>query len=144
MARHRKIDLPNKVPYRKARTREKGLGDRKRKAMAPLERDIQKAILDYLHSVPIYCWTNKTQGTYDPHKKIFRRNTTKKGISDILGVLPDGRFLAIEVKSKSGRLSPEQAEFIDRVNDLGGLAFVARSLEEVQNAIELCLKDTPA
>lgn len=81
------------------------------------------------------------------------------GVSDILGVLPTlvvggsppqapglsdrlvGRLLAIECKmpktgkTAAGLLRPEQAAFIDRVNRDGGLAFVARSVDDVRRAL---------
>jgi hypothetical protein len=46
-----------------------------------------------------------------------------------------GRVLAIEVKSATGRASPEQIAFIDKVNSFGGLGFIARSVEDVQAAL---------
>jgi len=54
-----------------------------------------------------------------------------KGVSDILGVLPDGRMLAIEVKSAGGRLTPEQKTFLLQAGNLGAVAFSARSIDEV-------------
>lgn len=39
-------------------------------------------------------------------------------------------FSAIEVKSATGRVSNEQQAFIDAVNDAGGYAGVARSIED--------------
>ena len=53
------------------------------------------------------------------------------GVSDILGILKDGRFLAIEVKSAKGRISPHQQLFLNEITARGGLAFVAKSVEEV-------------
>lgn len=82
------------------------------------------------------------------------------GVADILGVLPTfiegdspmhapgladrtiGRLLAIECKmpktdkTAAGSLRPEQAAFIDRVNASGGLAFVARSVDDVRRALQ--------
>lgn len=55
----------------------------------------------------------------------------EKGISDIIGCMPDGRFLAIKVKKPRGRVSPEQAEFIESVKKNDGVAFVAHSLDDV-------------
>ena len=52
------------------------------------------------------------------------------GSSDIIGITPDGRFLAVEVKTKTGRVSDEQQRFIDAVRRKGGVAGVARSVEE--------------
>ena len=59
----------------------------------------------------------------------------KKGSADILGVLPDGRFLAVECKSPTGRLTPEQSAFLERIRGLGGVAIVARSGRELDAAL---------
>lgn len=59
------------------------------------------------------------------------RGSMKKGVSDIIGCLPNGRFLAIEVKAPMGSVSDEQMEFIFDVRKNGGIAFVARSVEDV-------------
>lgn len=54
-----------------------------------------------------------------------------KGGSDLIGWTTDGRFIAVEVKSASGRLTPEQANFLEQVNKAGGIGICARSVEEV-------------
>ena len=54
----------------------------------------------------------------------------EKGISDIIGC-HNGRFLAIDIKTERGRVTPHQQRFIDRVNAAGGIGFVARSIEDV-------------
>lgn len=95
-----------------------------------LEKYIQKDILKYLRANNIYCWPNKTQGTYNPTLKRFMAGHTFKGPSDVLGILDTGQFLAIEVKSKTGKLSPEQKDFLQNINQRGGVAFMCRSLEE--------------
>ena len=58
-----------------------------------------------------------------------------KGCPDVLGQLKDGRFLACEVKAPAGRLRPEQALFLERINKTGGLGFVARNCRDVFNAL---------
>ena len=65
-----------------------------------------------------------------------------KGISDVLGCY-QGRFLAIEIKKHGGRVSPDQQKFIDRVNDEGGIAFVAWSVDDVVKRLGLQVKLTP-
>ncbi len=55
------------------------------------------------------------------------------GGSDLIGWVR-GRWLAIEVKTATGRVSPEQKTFINLVRTPGGLAGVARS---VKDAIEI-------
>ena len=39
----------------------------------------------------------------------------EKGIADILGIY-NGKFLAIEIKTARGRVSPEQQRFLANVN----------------------------
>lgn len=55
------------------------------------------------------------------------------GSSDLIGFTADGKFLAIEVKTETGRVSLEQQRFIDLVNKNGGVAFVARSIQDVRD-----------
>lgn len=59
-----------------------------------------------------------------------------KGCADIIGQMQDGRFLAIECKSADGRLTVEQAAFLDRVKRHGGVAGVARSIDDVDDIVE--------
>lgn len=96
-----------------------------------LERDVLKACLDYLHIQGIFCWrtNNIPAPTSDGH---FRRFVGLRGVSDLLGVCKDGRFLAVECKSSTGKLSSYQEEFQRRVAELGGVACVVRSVDELE------------
>jgi hypothetical protein len=98
------------------------------------EQAIQRAILELLRWRGIFCWKNNNSGIY-----VKARNTYipshAVGVSDILGVLPDGRILCVEVKTATGRLSEPQKLFLDSINERGGLAFVARSIEDVEKAL---------
>lgn len=58
-----------------------------------------------------------------------------RGCSDLIGMMKDGRLLAVEVKAPSGKLRTEQAEFLSLVRRFGGVAFVARSLSDVMREI---------
>lgn len=69
-----------------------------------------------------------------------------KGSSDLIGwrkvrITPDmvgtdvAQFVGVEVKTKTGRLRPEQKLWLEMVNDAGGLAIVARSPEEAQEKL---------
>lgn len=53
------------------------------------------------------------------------------GLPDITGCLKDGRGFWIEVKTVNGRISPHQERFIQNIKESGGIAFVARSLDDV-------------
>ena len=103
------------------------------------ERDIQAAILEYLErcsKVAFAYRQNTGQTKYDGEDGKTRWvRYGWVGCSDILGMLTNGRFLAIECKSRTGRLSPEQAAFLDAVNAGGGLGIVARSVDDVITAI---------
>ena len=73
-------------------------------------------------------------GIFDPVKKIYRKRHSQyhiRGVADILGCAR-GRFIAIEVKSRVGRQSPEQKAYGERLNASGGYYMVARSHEEVK------------
>lgn len=94
------------------------------------EGKIEHEIFNVLRDIGIFVFKCDRVGIYDPIKKIYRRSyniNRVKGVSDILGIAPGGRFLAIEVKTQSGKLSTDQRAFIRKVQDSGGIAFVARS-----------------
>ena len=100
-----------------------------------LEKEIENLILDYLSYRPGYYWKNQSVGIYDPTKRKFRKSNNRHhvlGVADILGVKNDGQFVAIEVKTKKGRLSENQKAYLQKVADNGGLSFVARSIEDVK------------
>lgn len=76
-------------------------------------------------------------GTFDPKTRSFRKisHWYKKGVSDILGIYK-GKFLAIEVKTPTGRASPFQKTFLKDVTDCGGIGFIARSIEDVEENLK--------
>jgi hypothetical protein len=58
------------------------------------------------------------------------------GVSDIIGCYK-GRMIAIELKSPKGTASPDQERFIQNVKDAGGIAFIAKSLDDVIDGLGL-------
>lgn len=59
-----------------------------------------------------------------------------KGFSDLFGVRhKDGRAVFIEVKTKSGRVRPEQKNFITKMRECGALAGICRSAEDAVNLL---------
>ena len=87
--------------------------------MKQTEAEITKSIRGMLHILGVFHWKNFSGPMQHP-----------KGISDILGIW-EGRFLAIEIKTKTGRVSDHQKEFLRCINQFGGLGFVARSVDDV-------------
>ena len=95
---------------------------------------LQKGLLTYLNCKG-YFWKNHTTGIYDQRKGIFRR-LGQKGMSDILGVLKGGRFVAIEVKIKPNKPTADQLAFLQKVRNTGGIGIVAYSLDDVLEIIK--------
>jgi hypothetical protein len=59
----------------------------------------------------------------------------KKGSADITGILPGGRRLEVECKAGRGRLSPEQADFLQMITEHGGFARCVYSVDELIDAL---------
>jgi hypothetical protein len=97
------------------------------------EGRIKAACLRYLEKRGITAW-NSPSGCVRvaPDRWI---HFGKKGSADLLGCLPGGRFLAVEVKAECGRLSPEQRQFLEDIRGLGGLAIMVRSPKELDQAL---------
>lgn len=86
--------------------------------------------LEYLKMLGIFCWRNNV-GCAKIGNRFMRFGL--KGSSDILGIMPDGRFLAVECKrEKGGKLSEEQSAFLDAIRSRGGLAICANSVHELE------------
>jgi hypothetical protein len=58
------------------------------------------------------------------------------GMSDITGQLIDGRRLEVEVKRVGKEPTDDQAAFLDCVRRNGGVAFVARYIDDVQRELK--------
>ena len=104
------------------------------------ERDILKAIMQLLKQHPKVArvW-RQNSGTFQMQygaKSRFVRANTARGMSDIAGVLKTGRAFFIEVKARKGVVHEHQQQFLDDVAAGGALALVARSVDDVINALE--------
>jgi hypothetical protein len=101
----------------------------------PSESDILRAIMALLrHHPKVASYWRQNSGTFaernrDGSTRYIRANTAR-GMSDIMGVLRDGRTLAIEVKSRNGRMRPGQEEFLQTIRQAGGVAGVCRSVDD--------------
>lgn len=100
------------------------------------EGAVLAAVLKVLRQHPAIAWVERqNSGAYKDGKRFIRYGWP--GCADILGQLQDGRFLAVEVKAPAGRLRPEQAAFLELVLQHGGVAFVARSLDDINTNLAL-------
>ena len=65
----------------------------------------------------------------------FHRTGLCKGSSDLIGWL-NGKFLAIEVKKKGGRVNPAQENFINRLNESGGIGLFCDDEKKLKKLID--------
>ena len=104
---------------------------------SPREQNLVKPALQLLALRGIFAWRNNTgavRATNRSGKERFIRFSTP-GASDLLGILPGGRFLAVEPRSPSGKVTQAQRSFLDRVTAAGGVALVISDLAELEREL---------
>ena len=108
----------------------------------PSEQTIQQHIRLACSTGDTRLFRNNTGTLKDQHGRPVQFGLCK-GSADLIGwkrvtVTPDmvgqqvAVFLSIEVKTATGRLRPEQQQWLDAVQAAGGIAGVARSVEDAQ------------
>jgi hypothetical protein len=100
------------------------------------ESDLQRVAADWmtLHNIkwwrmPLGAVMHQVGG-----KMVYKKNPLK-GFPDIAGVLrrrDRGRFFAIELKTKTGKLSPEQIMWQIALEESGAAVTVVRSVDEME------------
>lgn len=100
----------------------------------PKEREIQKQILEYLNLIGWSAWRFNSGATKTPGGGFVRFNTAR-GCSDVIGIIPGGWFLAIEVKRPGNKPTPLQQAWLDEVREAGGLALVAVSVDDLRTQL---------
>jgi hypothetical protein len=98
------------------------------------EGKVKADCLEYLRLIGAFVWNNPT-GAYQARPGEWV-HFGKTGSADIIGLLPGGRFLAVECKANNGRLSDKQQDFLDTVMSLGGIAIVARSHADLADSLK--------
>jgi len=97
------------------------------------EGRIKAGCLRYLERRGFFVWNNPSGAVRIASDRWVHFGL--KGSSDLIGVLPDGKFLAVEVKAAHGRLSPEQSAFLEKVRGFGGVAVMVKSWRELDAAL---------
>ena len=98
--------------------------------MIEKEREIQAAILTYLRVRRHFVWKQHNIGIKKPNGSYIPSNML--GVADILGgEKGTGRIIAIEVKRPGKKPSAAQEEFLENVRAVGGIGFVAYSVDDV-------------
>ena len=106
------------------------------------EQQIQQQIRIACGTGPVRLFRNNTGTLRDQNGRPVQFGLCK-GSADLIGwrtvtVTPDmvgtqvAVFLSIEVKTPTGRLRPEQQQWLDAVQAAGGIAGVARSVDDAR------------
>lgn len=98
------------------------------------ETNIQQLVRLKCSELGAVVWRNNV-GAYKDHTGRMVFFGLCKGSSDLIGMYK-GVFLAIEVKTPTGKLRKEQRLFLDLVRNAGGLAGVARCEDDVKKIID--------
>lgn len=110
--------------------------------VANAETDLQQRIRLALGTLPeVRAFRNQVGSLPDPHTGRLVTFGLARGSADLIGwrtvtVTPDmvGRrlavFTSIEVKTPTGRLTPQQRHWLEAVHRAGGVAGVARSVPD--------------
>ncbi len=103
--------------------------------MAGYENELTAQIILELSNAGHFARRNHVGKVKDEHGR-WHSFGLCKGASDIIGLTNAGQFIAIEVKSPKGKLSDEQVAFLRMVENKGGLAIIARNIDDVRNRID--------
>ena len=104
--------------------------------MTRSEANIQNDILIALSKAGATVFRNNVGALKDKTGRLVRYGVGGNGGSDIIGICPDGLFLAVEVKKNTGRATEDQLRFIEAVRAKGGRAGVARSVDDALRILE--------
>ena len=101
------------------------------------EKEIQNDIIRHLSARPdLRIWRNNIGVAVPvsqccPQCRRYAIRFGTPGSADLLGIQAPGRYIAIEVKSPTGKQSPEQATFQRVITQLGGVYLIARGINDL-------------
>lgn len=101
------------------------------------EVDIQRDVLRLLQVHPSVAFAHRINtrvlDVQDAKSRTGKRplRTAPNGHPDIAGMLRNGRALYVECKAAKGQLTEQQERFLEQVRAHGGVAIVARSVDDV-------------
>lgn len=104
--------------------------------MRATETQIQRAILDYLALKNIFHYRQNSGALKDGLR--FFRCASINGLPDIV-LIVKGRYIGIEVKSATGRLSKAQLETHRKIKEAGAEVYIIRSIDALKQLLERIL-----
>ena len=100
----------------------------------PSEKALQNSILRAFGTLPQLRIWRANVGAARIGTRVVRFGIP--GQADLTGILSDGRRLEIEVKSETGQQTRDQGSFQRMIERFNGIYILARSVEDVQEALE--------
>lgn len=106
------------------------------------EQQLVNQILGYLNYKGYYCYRQNSgvsRSEYTDKKGITKTRMWRsgiKGIADIVGISPKGKYVAIECKIEPNKPTLLQKLFLDEVRQRGGIAMVIYSLEDLEKQLK--------
>lgn len=112
-----------------------------------LEGDIQGQIIEYLRHEQArgrVVWFERSNGgggrvgarwVWFYRLYLLGKEPVSNGKADIVGMLPGGRFFALEVKQRGKRATADQREYLEAVAGGGGIAATVRSFQDAKMAL---------
>ena len=112
-----------------------------------LEGDIQAQIIDYLRHEQArdrVIWFERSNGgggrvgarwVWFYRLYLRGREPGSTGKADIVGMLPGGRFFALEVKQRGKKATADQREYLETVASGGGIAATVRSFQDAKREL---------
>ena len=112
-----------------------------------LEGDIQGQIIDYLRHEQArgrVIWFERSNGgggrvgarwVWFYRLYLLGKEPVSNGKADIVGMLPGGRFFALEVKQRGKKATADQREYLEAVASGGGIAATVRSFQDAKREL---------
>lgn len=101
------------------------------------EKQVEKKVLEWLKTNAFSVDVFDSKATWSPGAKTFRKNRSLvEGCADLLGVSPEGYFVAIELKApkKEGSCRVEQRRFLERKILSNGFGIVVSSVDALADS----------
>ena len=97
-------------------------------------QNLLKKVLVHLSSVGIFCYANNTGSIKGANRY---QQYGFPGSPDILGILPNGQYLGIEIKTGNAVQNKNQKKFKRKIDENHGMFVIIHSMEELLKWISL-------
>jgi hypothetical protein len=102
------------------------------------EHDFQKQVVSYLKYNKFYVFS-VPNGLYIKNiatRKHYKAMGLTTGVSDLIIILPGGKYVCVELKTKTGKQSDSQIEFQQKIESLGGEYLIWKSLCDAETWVK--------